>query len=625
MGTLGGTSAASGGGGSPPTPLCRCRVLYIGCAVPTVTKDGLQGIQQPLRERYPASESPEARGIDSWLSVWYNGLLLEYVDGEKRTDSAFFAINSLHYCAAVRYVNMGGFAVEGGGERFIPLDSPFAQTDSPHPPIFAAIFRRTTGVKVLECHGFVCTNEKAANALVRCCFHAYADTMYLKLDEKMPSPGGLKSIREPPPQQIQSRSGTPSSEPNFSEQENGSGIPPPPGPSVIVEGTQEWNDRAISQKTWKRRQQSGEYDGSSLNSSLIKKGGVSGGVYSRERQQQQHEGGILVPYRENGNGVANNNFNNARRTTSHTELRPPVGQLSPADHFEQFGHRPPMPNPFMFGGPMPSPPPPPPHPGLVFIPPGLAPQPPGHFFRQPPPPMHHHSPPHFFPPRPPFPPFPPPPHFGRIAAPPPPFMMRPFFMVMPPHFMGGGGHHHPRPKSPERLGGGPIITETAYDTFPRNNRTTYEEPIYMPSTDNTVPPQASYKPGSFSPELYEHYYETYRQQRTTERKNVMSRTDSDASADYWESGVEANSFRKTRNNAGNITPKAERGQSPVGGNKKNGDGDNGTLTKTRITQQQQQPGPSTSRTELIVNGKARPDTPPADYEVGGGQRATTAH
>ncbi|CAK5101330.1 unnamed protein product [Meloidogyne enterolobii] len=446
--------------------------------------------------------------------------------------------------------------------------------------------------------------------------------MYLKLDEKMPSPGGLKSIREPPPQQqIQSRSGTPSSEPNFSEQENGSGIPPPPGPSVIVEGTQEWNDRAISQKTWKRRQQSGEYDGSSLNSSLIKKGGVGGGVYSRERQQQ-HEGGILVPYRENGNGVANNNFNNARRTTSHTELRPPVGQLSSADHFEQFGHRPPMPNPFMFGGPMSSPPPPPPHPGLVFIPPGLAPQPPGHFFRQPPP-MHHHSPPHFFPPRPPFPPFPPPPHFGRIAAP-PPFMMRPFFMVMPPHFMGGGGHHHPRPKSPERLGGGPIITETAYDTFPRNNRTTYEEPIYMPSTDNTVPPQASYKPGSFSPELYEHYYETYRQQRTTERKNVMSRTDSDASADYWESGVEANTFRKTRNNAGNITPKAERGQSPAGGNKKNGDGDNGTLTKTRITQQQQ-PGPSTSRTELIVNGKARPDTPPADYEVGGGHRATTAH
>lgn len=28
-----------------PTPLCKCRVLYIGSAVPTITKDGLQGIQ----------------------------------------------------------------------------------------------------------------------------------------------------------------------------------------------------------------------------------------------------------------------------------------------------------------------------------------------------------------------------------------------------------------------------------------------------------------------------------------------------------------------------------------------------------------------------------------------------
>jgi hypothetical protein len=41
MGTMGGTTS---GNGSPPTPLCRCRVLYIGCAVPTVTKDGLQVI-----------------------------------------------------------------------------------------------------------------------------------------------------------------------------------------------------------------------------------------------------------------------------------------------------------------------------------------------------------------------------------------------------------------------------------------------------------------------------------------------------------------------------------------------------------------------------------------------------
>ena len=31
-----------------PTPICRCRVLYLGSAVPHVTKDGLQGIQARL-------------------------------------------------------------------------------------------------------------------------------------------------------------------------------------------------------------------------------------------------------------------------------------------------------------------------------------------------------------------------------------------------------------------------------------------------------------------------------------------------------------------------------------------------------------------------------------------------
>lgn len=51
---------------STNVPLCRCRVLYIGSAVPTVTKDGLQGIQQPLKERYPANENTETKGIDSW-------------------------------------------------------------------------------------------------------------------------------------------------------------------------------------------------------------------------------------------------------------------------------------------------------------------------------------------------------------------------------------------------------------------------------------------------------------------------------------------------------------------------------------------------------------------------------
>lgn len=162
------------------TPICRCRVLYLGSAVPHITKDGLQGIQEPLRELYPEQGALGARGIDSWLSVWSNGLLLENVDENHKKITRFFPIETLHYCAAVRYVLVPE-KLSSSQPRFLPLDSPFARAPNPsHPPLFAAILRRTTGIKVLECHTFICKREMAANALVRCCFHAYADSSYAK-------------------------------------------------------------------------------------------------------------------------------------------------------------------------------------------------------------------------------------------------------------------------------------------------------------------------------------------------------------------------------------------------------------------------------------------------------------
>lgn len=163
------------------TPICRCRVLYLGSAVPHATKDGLQGIQEPLRDLYPDQGAIGARGIDSWLSVWSNGLLLENIDENHKKVTRFFPIDSLHYCAAVRFVLIPEKSNSASLPRFLPLDSPFARTPNPyHPPLFAAILRRTTGIKVLECHAFICKREMAANALVRCCFHAYADSSYVK-------------------------------------------------------------------------------------------------------------------------------------------------------------------------------------------------------------------------------------------------------------------------------------------------------------------------------------------------------------------------------------------------------------------------------------------------------------
>ena len=166
---------------SEATPICRCRVLYLGSAVPHITKDGLQGIQEPLRELYPEQGALGARGIDSWLSVWSNGILLENVDENHKQVTRFFPIDTLHYCAAVRYVLVPEKSNSNSQPRFLPLDSPFARSPNPnHPPLFACILRRTSGIKVLECHAFICKREMAANALVRCCFHAFADSSYAK-------------------------------------------------------------------------------------------------------------------------------------------------------------------------------------------------------------------------------------------------------------------------------------------------------------------------------------------------------------------------------------------------------------------------------------------------------------
>lgn len=166
------------------TPYCRCRVLYLGSSVPHASKEGLLGVQEPLRELYPEQGALGARGIDSWLSVWSNGLLLENVDEHRKKITRFFPIEALHYCAAVRHVKGSGSGTGGGDPsttRFLPLDSPFARTPSAnHPPLFAAVLRRTSGIKVLECHAFICKRDMAANALVRCCFHAYADSSYAK-------------------------------------------------------------------------------------------------------------------------------------------------------------------------------------------------------------------------------------------------------------------------------------------------------------------------------------------------------------------------------------------------------------------------------------------------------------
>lgn len=151
-------------------PLAKLRVLYLGSAVPLQTREGLEAVQGPLRERYPYMSDGDVSGIDAWLTVFSSGVLMKYLD--ERNTVAWFPIQTLHVCAAVKcVVDINGVTGERCA-RFVALDSPAGKA-SRHPPMFACIMRRTKGVKVLECHAFLTKSNQAALASVQACTHAY--------------------------------------------------------------------------------------------------------------------------------------------------------------------------------------------------------------------------------------------------------------------------------------------------------------------------------------------------------------------------------------------------------------------------------------------------------------------
>lgn len=154
--------------------LIRKRVLYIGSAVPIDTAEGLEGVQKPLRERYPVDDDNNIEGILSYISVVPSGITLQYVSDPSRI--LFFPITSLTLCAAVRCVTTINGASGERVARFMSLSSPQAGgANSKRPAIFTTITRRTEGRKVLECHGFICSSSKDALELVQ--YTSYADKL----------------------------------------------------------------------------------------------------------------------------------------------------------------------------------------------------------------------------------------------------------------------------------------------------------------------------------------------------------------------------------------------------------------------------------------------------------------
>ncbi|XP_013400998.1 serine/arginine repetitive matrix protein 1-like [Lingula anatina] len=152
-------------------PLARCRVLYLGSAVPIETARGLDAIQKPLQERYPVDVNSPVQGIDAWVTVLSTGVHLQYVGDPSNV--FWFPVQNLYVCAAVKCVMVTNTATGETVPKFVSLDTPAASTSNGHPPLFSFVMRRSTGVKVLECHGFICKGTQAALALVKSCTYAY--------------------------------------------------------------------------------------------------------------------------------------------------------------------------------------------------------------------------------------------------------------------------------------------------------------------------------------------------------------------------------------------------------------------------------------------------------------------
>lgn len=147
-------------------PMFKARVLYIGSAVPLETTEGLDAIQGPLRERYPVDNDSSLEGIDSILSISNACIQLQYISQSDHVIQ--FPISALTLCAAVRCVNTTDGTTGERVAKFVSVtDSLAGGENSKRPAIFTAITRRTQGRKVLECHGFICSNTRQAMDLVK--------------------------------------------------------------------------------------------------------------------------------------------------------------------------------------------------------------------------------------------------------------------------------------------------------------------------------------------------------------------------------------------------------------------------------------------------------------------------
>lgn len=130
-------------------PLLRSRALYLGTSIFTVNKKEdeqnikLEILQNSIAERYPIDGSSYSKGVETWLSIFVNGIQMEHATASDIPSISalfYYPIKSLLYCGALRFVSDRS---NKDSWKFIPLTNELADTkdNAVNPSLFVMLLK----------------------------------------------------------------------------------------------------------------------------------------------------------------------------------------------------------------------------------------------------------------------------------------------------------------------------------------------------------------------------------------------------------------------------------------------------------------------------------------------------
>lgn len=158
----------------PHKKLVKCHVLFLGDSTPEQASHGLKALQEPLMKCYPIDNPTEVEGIDSWLTIFTSGILLQYVGTKSdQTMPIWFPIQNLYLAAATKCVSyLDGRTGKRMETEFVDINNPVAERSS-HPPLFSIVVRKTSGKRILRCYTFLVRDEEPAVMMVDSAKYAF--------------------------------------------------------------------------------------------------------------------------------------------------------------------------------------------------------------------------------------------------------------------------------------------------------------------------------------------------------------------------------------------------------------------------------------------------------------------